>query len=56
MKVRKIDECFCPNCRATLNYQDEFDPSLGAWTCTECGHINEDSNKVYFLTIAQTYR
>ena len=40
-----MDEYFCPNCGATLNYQDGFDPSLGAWTCTECGHtngINED--------------
>ena len=40
-----MDEYFCPNCGATLNYQDGFDPSPGAWTCTECGHtngINED--------------
>ncbi len=32
-----MDEYFCPNCGATLNYQPGFDPSRGEWTCTECG-------------------
>lgn len=31
------EEYYCPNCNAVLNEQDGFDPSLGAWTCTECG-------------------
>ena len=39
-----MDEYFCPNCGATLNYQDGFDPSLGAWTCTECGQLLMDDD------------
>lgn len=31
------EEYYCPNCNATLNDQDGFDPDLGVWTCTECG-------------------
>ena len=30
-------EFFCPNCNAILNDQPGFDPSIGVWTCTECG-------------------
>ena len=32
-----MEEYFCPNCGATLNYQSGFDPSLGVWSCTDCG-------------------
>lgn len=39
-----MDEYFCPNCGATLNYQDGFDPSIGAWTCTECGQLLMDDD------------
>ena len=31
-----MDEYYCPNCGATLNNQDGFDPDKGTWTCTEC--------------------
>ena len=31
------EEYYCPNCNATLNDQDGFDPDLGIWTCTNCG-------------------
>lgn len=34
---RRKKEFFCPNCGATLNDQDGFDPNIGAWECTECG-------------------
>lgn len=30
-------EHFCPNCGATLDEQEGFDPSKGDWTCTKCG-------------------
>lgn len=37
------NEYFCPNCGATLNDQDGFDPNNGTWTCTECGqHLMDD--------------
>lgn len=39
-----MEEFFCPNCGATLNYQSGFDPSLGAWTCTECGQLLMDDD------------
>ncbi|MDU2829114.1 MAG: hypothetical protein E7C03_01375 [Anaerococcus sp.] len=39
-----MDEYFCPNCGATLNCQDGFDPSLGVWTCTECGQLLMDDD------------
>ena len=32
-----MEEYFCPNCGATLNYQSGFDPSIGVWSCTDCG-------------------
>lgn len=32
-----MDEYYCPNCYAVLNNQFGFDPSCGAWRCTECG-------------------
>ena len=32
-----MSEYYCTNCNAILNDQPGFDPSLGVWTCTECG-------------------
>lgn len=31
------EDYYCPNCGATLNAQEGFDPDDGYWTCTECG-------------------
>ena len=39
-----MDEYFCPNCDAILNYQEGFDPSGGAWTCTSCGKLLMDED------------
>ena len=36
------DEYFCPNCNATLNYQDGFKQDCGGWRCTECGQMLTD--------------
>lgn len=33
------DEIFCTNCGAILNDQPGFNPDVGAWTCTKCGHM-----------------
>lgn len=33
-------EYYCPNCGAILDDQQGFEPSLGTWECTECGHEN----------------
>lgn len=41
-----MDEYFCPNCGAILNYQTGFSPDCGAWTCTECGKMLMD-DEVY---------
>lgn len=30
-------EYFCPNCNATLDEQEGFDPTWGSWQCTSCG-------------------
>ncbi len=38
-KSKYIEEYYCPNCGAMLNQQFGFDPSIGAWTCTECGEL-----------------
>lgn len=39
-----MDEYYCPNCGAILNDQYGFDPSCGAWTCTECGKLLVDDD------------
>lgn len=39
-----MDEYYCPNCGATLNDQDGFDPSCGTWTCTSCGKLLMDDD------------
>lgn len=39
-----MDEYFCPNCGAVLNNQSGFDPTCGAWTCTECGKLLMDDD------------
>ena len=44
--MERADEYFCPNCKAILNDQDGFDPSEGAWACTNCGQQLMD-NSVY---------
>lgn len=39
-----MDEYYCTNCDATLNYQDGFDPDDDTWTCTECGQLLINDN------------
>lgn len=39
-----MNEYYCPNCGASLNNQSGFDPSCGAWTCTECGTMLMDDD------------
>lgn len=39
-----MDEYYCPNCGATLNDQDGFDPDKGTWTCTSCGKLLMDDD------------
>jgi DNA-directed RNA polymerase subunit M/transcription elongation factor TFIIS len=40
----KMDEYYCPNCRAILNLQFGFDPSGGTWTCSKCGELLMDDD------------
>ncbi len=42
-----MDEYYCPNCGATLNDQDGFDPDKGTWTCTDCGQRLMDDDIYY---------
>ena len=42
-----MDEYFCPNCGATLNYQDGFDPSLSSLA---------DSNPLHWNLYSQLFR
>lgn len=39
-----MDEYFCPNCGATLNDQQGFDPNGGTWTCASCGELLMDDD------------
>ena len=37
-----MSDYYCPNCGADLGDQSGFDPYVGYWTCTECGHFLTD--------------
>ena len=39
-----MDEYYCPNCGATLDDQEGFDPSKGYWQCTSCGKMLVDDD------------
>lgn len=40
---------YCTHCGANLNWQDGFRPSVGVWTCRECGMLMLDPDVYDFL-------